>query len=151
TAMPSRTPPGEPGRFTTRLDPARPAIPRDNAAVATPLLTPYARTASASPGTSTSTTRLVASGVVSVGARPVPPVVTTTSYLSATAARSAPSTRSPSGTTQGPSTCAPTARSPSTTIGPPRSGYTPVAARVDTVITTALIRRVTPVARYPIV
>ena len=73
------------------------------------------------PGTSKSITRAVISGVWSVGEMPVPPVVTTTSYAAATAARSATSTGAPSGTTSGPSTAKPISSRPATTSGPPRS------------------------------
>src|ERR1700712_2250761 len=68
---------------------------------------------------------------------PVPPVVITTCTRSATAARSAAATGSPSGTTTGSSTPYPCARSHSTISGPPRSSYTPAAARFDAVTTRA--------------
>src|SRR5215472_1594736 len=79
TAIPSRTPPVEPGRLTTRTIPASPAIPRDNIAAGTPAAAPPALIASAMPGISRSSTRRVISGVRSPGVSPVPPVVTTTS------------------------------------------------------------------------
>src|SRR5215467_2489385 len=68
---------------------------------------------------------------------PVPPLVSTASTPSATAARSASPTGAPSGTTIGPSTSKPSARRPSTRIGPLRSAYTPAAARFDATITRA--------------
>src|SRR5262249_6672753 len=111
------------------------------AALATPFDTPYARIASASPGTARSSTRAVASGVRSVGDRPVPPVVRTTSYRAETAFRSSASTGSPSATTTGPSTSKPNVRRPSTSTGPPRSLYTPAAARFEAVTTSARTRR----------
>ena len=51
TANPSLTPPGEPGKFTIRVRPRVPAIPRDNNALGN---FGYAviRSASAIPGTS---------------------------------------------------------------------------------------------------
>src|ERR671938_999408 len=99
------------------------------------------------PATGRSTTRSVASGVRSVGDSPVPPVVRTTSYPAATASRKAASTGSPSGTTTGPSTMKPIARRPSTSTGPPRSSYTPAAARFEAVTTRALVTP--PVPRPP--
>ena len=61
-------------RATRQVDdqraPERPAIPRDSTAVGTPWATPYARIASAIPGTWRSTTRAVTSGVRSVGRQP---------------------------------------------------------------------------------
>jgi hypothetical protein len=77
--MPSRTPPVDPGRLTTSVRPATPATPRDRIAAGTPAAAPAARSASAMPGISRSTTRRVISGVRSSGVSPVPPVVTTTS------------------------------------------------------------------------
>src|SRR6185503_10671046 len=122
TASPSRTPPGEPGRFTTRVRPARPLTPRDNMADGMPACTPVARRVSAMPGTSRSTIRLVASGVPSEGVRPVPPVVTTNAAPVETASRRASSTSGPSGTTMTSPTTRPQPRSASTMIGPDRSG-----------------------------
>ena len=52
-----------------------------------PCATPYARIASAMPGTSKSSSGRVTSGVRSVGVRPVPPVVSTTRAPPSTAAR----------------------------------------------------------------
>src|SRR5690606_25742022 len=120
TARPSFTPPLDPGRLTISVRPATPARPRESAAVAT-FSRPYARMASAMPGTSWSMTRRVASGVRSVGEMPVPPVVTTTSYPASAPARSAASTGSPSGTICGPSTVKPSRHRPSAISGPPRS------------------------------
>ena len=62
------------------------------------------------------------SGVASVGEMPVPPVVTTTSTPSATAARIASPTGGPSGATVGSGTSYPRSRSQATISGPPRSG-----------------------------
>jgi hypothetical protein len=53
---------------------------------------------------------------------PVPPVVTTTSAPSATAARTASPTGSPSGTTTGSGASKPRPRNQSTITGPLRSG-----------------------------
>ena len=61
------------------------------------------------------------SGVASVGEMPVPPVVITTSAPSATAARSASPTGSPSGTTAGSGHSYPRSRSQATISGPLRS------------------------------
>ena len=47
TAIPSRTPPVEPGRFTIRVRPATPATPRERIAAGTPAAAPAARSASA--------------------------------------------------------------------------------------------------------
>src|SRR5919202_902995 len=99
------------------------------------------------PSTGRSSTRAVTSGVASVGDRPVPPVVSTTSSPSATPCRSARSTGSPSGTTTGPSTAKPIARRPSTSTGPPRSSYTPAAARFEAVTTSARSSLTSPVPR----
>ncbi|GEM_PF-5484091 len=77
--MPSRTPPAEPGRLTISVRAATPATPRDSTAAGTPAAAPADRSASAIPGISRSSTRLVISGVRSPGVSPVPPVVTTTS------------------------------------------------------------------------
>ena len=61
------------GRLATKVRPATPTRPRDSMAVGTPLATPAARIASATPGTSRSSSGSVCSGVASVGVRPVPP------------------------------------------------------------------------------
>src|SRR5262245_17938067 len=137
TASPSRTPPREPGRLTITVRPATPARPLDSIAVGTPAATPYARIASARPGISYDSTARVRSGVWSVGLTPVPPVVTTASAPDSTASRSARSTGSPSGTTSGSPTSKPHSRKASTINGPPVSAYTPAAARLDAVTTTA--------------
>src|SRR4029077_3884464 len=57
TAIPSRTPPVEPGRFTIRVRPTTPATPRDRIADGTPAAAPAERSASAIPGISRSSTR----------------------------------------------------------------------------------------------
>ena len=75
-----------------------PASPRESTAVGT-FGAPAARIASAIPGISSSSSGRVTSGVASVGVRPVPPVVTTTSTPAATAARIAAPTGASSGTT----------------------------------------------------
>ena len=123
TASPSRTPPVDPGRLTTRVGRRRPATPRDSMAVGTPAATPAARIASAMPGTSRSSTARVASGVPSVGDSPVPPVVSTTA--GAGLQRGAQRRRAPRGRParrRGPSTSNPHSRSASTISGPARSG-----------------------------
>ena len=81
--------PASPGRLTTRQLPITPARPRDSAAAGMPFAAPYARIASAMPGTSKSSSARVSSGVRSVGVSPVPPVVSTTRAPSATAAEMA--------------------------------------------------------------
>src|SRR3954452_22440666 len=118
TASPSLTPPREPGRFTINARPYTPASPRDSAAVGTPAAEPYARIASAMPGTSRSRRARVTSGVRSVGVRPVPPVVSTARAPACTASRIAAPTGSPSGTTTGPVTSNPSSVSASTINGP---------------------------------
>ena len=88
TAMPSRTPPGEPGSVTTSADPMVPATPRDSTDVGT-FSRETARSASAMPGTARSSIGSTASGVTSVGVRPVPPVVSTAVAPAARASRTA--------------------------------------------------------------
>ena len=78
TFIPSRTPPGEPGRVTISARPIVPATPRDKTDVGT-TSRDTRRSASAMPGTSRSSSGRTASGVTSVGVSPVPPVVSTTS------------------------------------------------------------------------
>ena len=94
TASPSLTPPVEPGRLTTRVRPATPASPRDSTAVGTPVRDAVRpdRLGDARAPRGRAAAR-VTSGVRSVGVRPVPPVVSTTSAPPATAARSAASDR----------------------------------------------------------
>ncbi len=75
-SRPLRTAPGLPGRLTIRQPPTTPALPRDSAANGVSAAA-RARRCSAIPGASRSTTSSVASGVTSRGARPVPPVVST--------------------------------------------------------------------------
>ena len=65
----------------------QPGDPSESIAVGTPAATPAARMASAMPGACRSSTASVASGVPSVGVRPVPPVVSTTSGSEPTASR----------------------------------------------------------------
>ncbi len=76
TANPSRQPPGEPGRLTTSVPPRRPATPRESSACGVRAIASV-RMASARPGASRSMNASVASGVTSRGAKPVPPVVST--------------------------------------------------------------------------
>ena len=97
------TPPGEPGRLTIsvrrRARRGRGTAPRSG---------PLSRRRAARIGLGDARHLAVdaparsSPGCGRSGERPVPPVVTTTSYPSATAARSAASTGSPSGTTSGP-------------------------------------------------
>ena len=63
-----------PGRLTIRVEPLRPATPRESQAKGL-RSAPRARMASARPGASRSMTRRVASGVRSRGPMPVPPAV----------------------------------------------------------------------------
>src|SRR5215212_3562076 len=65
---------GEPGRFTINVPEQTPHTPLDNIAIGV-AFSDCARIASAMPGASRSMTRCVASGVLSRGPRPVPPVV----------------------------------------------------------------------------
>ena len=85
TSKPSRQPPGEPGRFTTSAWPRTPASPRESRACGV-FASESARSASAIPGATRSSTSAVASGVTSRGPRPVPPVVSTTAASSASSA-----------------------------------------------------------------
>ena len=77
TSKPSRQPPGEPGRLTTSVEPTTPATPRERRPCGV-FAIESARTASAIPGATRSSTSVVASGVTSRGPKPVPPVVRTT-------------------------------------------------------------------------
>ena len=80
-----------------------PARPRESDRRRHPGATPYARIASASPGTSRSSTRGSPRACGRSGDSPVPPVVSTTSYAVVHGLRAARcSTGSPSGTTTGP-------------------------------------------------
>lgn len=67
---------GLPGRFRMRLLPLMPAVCRDKIAVGT-YFREMARIFSPNPGIILEQTASVASGVLSRGAGPVPPVVTT--------------------------------------------------------------------------
>ncbi len=89
-----------PGRLTTTAPPSvTPASPRDSTAVAGP---PERRIASARPGSSSSISGRVASGVRSRGETPVPPLVSTTRAPASSAAEIAsPTLVTPSGTTAG--------------------------------------------------
>ena len=80
TSKPSRQPPGEPGRFTTSAWPRTPASPRESRACGV-FASESARSASAIPGATRSSTSAVASGVTSRGPSPVPPVVSTTAAV----------------------------------------------------------------------
>ena len=70
----SRTAFGEPGRLTISVPDRIPQTPREIMAIGV-FLKVSMRIASARPGASRSITRRVASGVLSRGAKPVPPVV----------------------------------------------------------------------------
>ena len=126
TRRPSATPPREPGRFTTTVRPATPARARLSAAVGV-AARPAVRIASATPGSSWSSTARVASGVRSPGFTPVPPVVMSTDGDPATAPRMASAT-SASATTTGASTSKPRSWSQSTMTGPVVSSAEPAAA-----------------------
>ena len=76
TAMPSRTPPGEPGSVTTSASPIMPATPRDSTEVGTRSTRPPAAVRRC-PESAGPTKAETASGVTSVGVSPVPPVVST--------------------------------------------------------------------------
>src|SRR5689334_21151432 len=102
-----------------------------------PLPTPYARIASAMPGTSRSRSGRVTSGVRSVGVRPVPPVVSTTRAPPTTSAETAAPTGSPSGTTRGSAQVKPSEVRKSMRRGPVASPYTPAAARFEATTTAA--------------
>ncbi len=77
----SLTPFGLPGRLTIRQEPRTPTIALEIMAWGV-FFRLSARIASANPGTSFSMTSSVASGVTSLGLRPVPPVVRIRSALS---------------------------------------------------------------------
>jgi len=72
--MPSATAFGLPGRLTTRQDPITPASPREIAAIGV-WRRPSARSNSDRPAAGRSIRVAVASGVTSLGPKPVPPVV----------------------------------------------------------------------------
>ena len=65
---------GEPGKLTISVRPAIPETPRVSIPIGV-CRAPSARIASANPGASRSITARVASGVMSSGVSPVPPVV----------------------------------------------------------------------------
>ena len=70
-------PAGRAGKLTTRVEPTTPATPRESRPCGV-FAIESARTASAIPGATRSSTSVVASGVTSRGPNPVPPVVSTT-------------------------------------------------------------------------
>src|SRR5262249_34852946 len=76
TAKPSRQPPVEPGRLTTSVAPRAPAAPRESSRCFFSAID-SARSACAMRGPSRSSTWGVASGATPRGARPAPPVVST--------------------------------------------------------------------------
>src|SRR4051794_37086871 len=97
-------------------------------------LSPSARIVSAKPGASRWITERVASGVTSLGVRPVPPVVKMRSQPSPTkwCSRSSISAKS-SGTTSMPTTSQPASSAAAASLGPERSSASRAATRVETV------------------
>mmetsp|Transcript_2679 Transcript_2679/g.4112 ORF Transcript_2679/g.4112 Transcript_2679/m.4112 type:complete len:127 (+) Transcript_2679:118-498(+) len=74
------TPAGFPGKFTIIVSPQIPAVPRERAASGW-IAAHWAVTNVMSPGASFSITSCVASGVISRGENPVPPVVKIISHV----------------------------------------------------------------------
>ena len=136
TANPSRQPPGDPGRFTISVAPRRPAMPRESSACGVRAMA-SARTASARPGVSRSTTDRVASGVTSRGANPVPPVVRTTATPESASSRIADAIRSASSETIRRSTSNPSSRRRLSNRSPDESSRTPALTPSETVRTAA--------------
>src|SRR5699024_3241251 len=135
TAQPSLTPPVEPGSVITKVLSVTPAIHRDSAAVGT-FSKPLFQKATAIPGISARRWSLTASTVRSSGVIPVPPEVNKTSGTSLPdSALSTADWISASATTSGSGVSNPWLRKNSTAMGPERSSYSPVAARVDATIT----------------
>ena len=144
-SRPSTAPRGEPGRLTMSVRPRTPATWRESIAAGS-AARPAARIASASPGTSRSTTSRVASGVTSRGERPVPPVVRTRSAPLSASSRSAAASASRSSGRQDEATISTGARRRRTaaaTAGPERSSRSPRNERSETVTTATRSRAVT--------
>src|SRR5699024_4629757 len=81
TAQPSFTPPVDPGKVITKVEPATPAIHLDKAALGS-FANPLFQNATAIPGISLSRCFLIASTVRSSGLITVPPQVSNTSGAS---------------------------------------------------------------------
>ncbi len=115
------------------LRPRIPATPRDNRPSGLTNLM-----ASARPGASRSMTSLVPSGVWSRGAKPVPPVVTTSPWKLADTRASSPATAAtPSATTERSTTVNPAPVSASCRASPDRSSRVPATTPSETVTTFA--------------
>src|SRR5688572_11135547 len=132
---------GLPGKLTISVDSAMPEIPR----VRMPSgvwRADSARIASASPGASRWITTRVASGVMSSGVMPVPPVVKIRSQSWSTkwCSRSSISAKS-SGTTSIPTTSQPAFSASAASTGPERSSAERLATEVETVRIAARMGR----------
>ena len=135
---PSRTPEGEPGRFTTSESPIVPATARDSAAIGV-WVRPSARISSAKPGASRSMTARVASGVTSRGPNPVPPVVTTSPCDAESSVKTPSISRRSSGTTLRVVTSNPLARRIDSARSPDSSTREPRVTPSETVTTAVEI------------
>src|SRR6266481_3441185 len=140
TAKHSTAPFGDPGRLTIKVPSQMPLIPRDVIAIGV-FFKVAARIASDKPGASLSITARVASGVLSRGLKPVPPVVrirfaVCRSHISRSSELRA--SRS-SETILVAAISAPSACNSWIRAGPERSIDSPAAQRSLTVITAALI------------
>src|SRR5262245_49448956 len=129
---------GAPGKLTMSVLPRTPAVARESIQLGV-CSREASRIASAMPGASRSMTSTVASGVTSVGARPVPPVVTPSAQLSSSAqwrSRSAMVSRS-SGTISEPASSSPIEPIHSTSAGPLSSAAAALNREVLTVMAAA--------------
>src|ERR1041385_3650796 len=140
TSKLSCTASGEPGRLTIRVADRMPLTPREIIAIGV-FLKVWTRIASTKPGAARSITRKVASGVLSRGPKPVPPVVSN----KLTSGRSAYSrSLSDNGSRSSEriffaTMCAPISVSSSTSSSPDLSSRSPREQASLAVITTALI------------
>ncbi len=130
-------PAGLPGRFTISVAPSVPHTARLSAASGV-CRNPSARIRSAIPSISRSQTSLVASGVTSRAANPVPPVVTINPEASAWRRKAPAINFSSSGRTSSATTLAPADSSSCRTAGPETSTCSPLEQRSLIVSTTAV-------------
>jgi hypothetical protein len=131
-------PAGLPGRFTIRVPPNVPQTARLNAANGV-CRSPSARIRSANPSIRRSQTSLVASGVTSRAASPVPPVVTIRSAPCACRRNATVIKSNSSGSVSAVTKPAPAASSNWRTAGPDKSTCSPREQRSLIVSTTARI------------
>src|SRR5271166_1598802 len=129
---------GLPGKLTISVRPRIPATPLESIQWRVCSREP-ARSASAIPGASRSITARLASGVRSLGAKPVPPVVRIRSQRSESAQwqRRASITSRVSGSSSTPATSAPIASANSASFGPLSSVLSPRALDVEMLRTAA--------------